>query len=105
MDEELSRHQMQLRIHDLEDQVDVEAETVRLLEAEGLANRDEIANLEAALAACRRIGVAVGILMNAHGVSEAKAFAALRRVSQDSNVKVRDLAVRVIEAGHLPGVV
>jgi len=105
MGEESSQKQLLLRIHDLEDRLDVDVETIKLLEAEGLANRDEITQLKTALTACRQIGAAIGILMNAHGVNEAKAFAALCRVSQDSNIKVRDLALRVIEERKLPGVV
>jgi GAF domain-containing protein len=49
-----------------------------------------------------RIGVAQGILMQRYDVSEEAAFSMLQRYSNATNIKVRDLAVRVIQRRDLP---
>ena len=72
---------------------------LRLDEAEA-----EALHLKRALDHSRDIGAAVGILMARHQMTQEQALAALRRVSQDSNVKLYDLALDVIETGELsPG--
>lgn len=43
------------------------------------------------------IGKAIGILMEREGVSDEDAFAMLRTASQNSNVKLRDIAAEVVE--------
>ena len=58
--------------------------------------------LRMALEGRKRIGQAQGILMERHGLTEDQAFAVLRRYSQDNNVKLRDLAVHLVETHHLP---
>ena len=52
------------------------------LEAELLAAREKIANLEFALVHSRRIGQAIGILMARHSITETDAFERLRTASQ-----------------------
>lgn len=59
------------------------------------------ANLERALVSSRRIGMALGILMYQHRLTDEQAFALLRRHSQHHHVKVRDLAETVIFTGTL----
>lgn len=59
-------------------------------------------HLAVAVQSNRRIGVAIGILMTQHLVDEEEAFALLRRVSQASNRKLRDVAEQVIHTGELP---
>ena len=44
----------------------------------------------------RRIGMAMGIVMNQRQVDEAHAFDVLRRTSQNTNRKLRDIAEDVI---------
>ena len=44
----------------------------------------------------RRIGMAMGIVMNQRQVDEAHAFDVLRRISQNTNRKLRDVAEDVI---------
>ncbi|HEY8307856.1 MAG TPA: ANTAR domain-containing protein [Lapillicoccus sp.] len=56
----------------------------------------EVAQLRAALVSNRRISMAVGIVMRDQNVDEDQAFAYLRRSSQDSNRKLRDVAEDVI---------
>jgi hypothetical protein len=59
------------------------------------------ANLDKALASNRWIGMAIGILMARHGLTEDQAFAALRRQSSRGNVRLLTLAERVLYAGEL----
>ena len=65
--------------------------------------REQISGLQIALRSCRRIGIAVGILMAIHRVTDDSAADMLKKFSQEHNVKVRDLAETVILTGDLPG--
>lgn len=58
-------------------------------------------NLEVALESSRVIGMAMGILMSSKLLTADQAFDSLRRVSQDSNRKLRDVALDVTETGML----
>ncbi|MGW2297730.1 GAF and ANTAR domain-containing protein [Streptomyces violaceorubidus] len=60
------------------------------------------AQLQEAIGTRHTIGEAMGILMGRHRLTEDQAFAALRRYSQDHNVKLRDVAARVCERGTMP---
>lgn len=60
------------------------------------------ANLEIALESSRVIGMAIGIIMSRQLLTAEQAFDALRRTSQESNRKLRDLALEVTETGALP---
>jgi hypothetical protein len=70
---------------------------VALAEAENQAE-----HLEVALATNRQIGVAIGVLMAYHKVTEEHAFALLRNASQQLHQKLRDVAAEVVETGALP---
>lgn len=59
-------------------------------------------NLEIALESSRVIGMAMGILMASRLCTADQAFDALRRVSQETNRKLRDVALDVTETGALP---
>lgn len=61
----------------------------------------EIENLETALASSRDIGTAIGIVMWSYKIDQASAWDLLRKRSQRTNVKVRDLATHLIETGTL----
>ncbi|MGO4598924.1 ANTAR domain-containing protein [Terrabacter sp. 2RAF25] len=63
---------------------------------------DQAAHLKEALASNRRIGMAIGILMNVHKVDEDEAFALLRATSQNLNLKLRTVADDVARTGTLP---
>jgi GAF domain-containing protein len=65
-----------------------------------VAKREE--GLRLAIDARHLIGQAQGILMERYGLSADKAFAVLRRYSQDNNVKLRIVAERIIETRRLP---
>jgi GAF domain-containing protein len=80
---------------------DAEAETIgAVLAAHAaaaiLASRQE-QQLESALSTRDRIGQAKGIIMERYGVDDVRAFDMLRRLSQDSNTRLIDVAQRVIE--------
>ena len=58
-------------------------------------------HLEKALASNRRIGMAIGILMARRQLTEEQAFDCLRVESQRRNVKLREIAERVIYTGDI----
>ena len=55
-------------------------------------------NLLQAMTSRQRIGVAVGIVMERYGLDEQRAFQYLARVSQNSNVKLREIADEVVDS-------
>ncbi|MDQ7993012.1 MAG: ANTAR domain-containing protein [Propionicimonas sp.] len=63
---------------------------------------DREANLQQAVDSHRLIGQATGILVERHRVTPSEAFARLRDASQQRNLKLRELASRVIETGLEP---
>ena len=64
--------------------------------------RQHAQHLEEALRSNREIAMAMGVLMGRGGMTEVEAFTQLRRASQYLNVKVREVAARVVETGSLP---
>ncbi len=69
-----------------------------VLHANQLRAQHELSeHLQAALESRDLIGQAKGLLMSAHGISAEEAFAMLRSMSQHANVKLRDVAARIIE--------
>ncbi|HET6210280.1 MAG TPA: GAF and ANTAR domain-containing protein [Jatrophihabitans sp.] len=67
----------------------------------GGRHRDQAANLQQALQSSREIGVAVGILMSRHRITQQESFDLLRIASQHTHRKLRDLALEVGEIGML----
>ena len=63
--------------------------------------RNRVSHLERALGSNRRIGMAMGILMARHKVTEDQAFDLLRIASQNSNRKLADVAADVVDTGTL----
>ena len=59
--------------------------------------------MEAAVDARKLVGQAMGILMERYGVDADRAFSILRRYSQDTNTKLRDVAQELIDTRRLPG--
>jgi AmiR/NasT family two-component response regulator len=63
-----------------------------------------VQQLQTALASRAEIEQAKGVLMARSRVSPDEAFGILRRMSQEENVKLRDIAIRVISrAAMSPG--
>jgi GAF domain-containing protein len=80
---------------------DAEAETIgAVLAAHAaaaiMASRQE-QQLESALSTRDRIGQAKGIIMERYGVDDVRAFDMMRRLSQDSNTRLIEIAQRVID--------
>src|SRR5690242_19492897 len=63
--------------------------------------RERIGHLETALATNRRIGIAIGIVMVRHQLTDEQALELLREQSQVRNKKLRDLAEEVVYTGTL----
>jgi hypothetical protein len=63
---------------------------------------EKVRNLEFALATNRRIGMAIGVLMNSEMITEDAAFELLREASQLDKLKLRDVAEHVLLTGTLP---
>jgi hypothetical protein len=59
-------------------------------------------NLNRAVAARHRVGLAQGILMTRRQLTADQAFTLLKRESQNTHVKLRTIAQRVIQTGDLP---
>lgn len=76
--------------------VDVSAIRRRLADAQ-----QRIAHLEHALRSNRRIGMALGVLMARHQMTEEQAFDVLRLQSSRRNVKLAALAEEVVYTGGL----
>ncbi|MCK0172742.1 MULTISPECIES: GAF and ANTAR domain-containing protein [Mycobacteriaceae] len=80
---------------------DTEAETIGMVlaahaAAAVLASRQG-AQLESALSTRDRIGQAKGIIMERYKVDDVQAFEMMRRLSQDSNTRLVDIAQQVID--------
>lgn len=63
---------------------------------------DRQVHLERAIESHRLVGQAVGILVERHKFTPGRAFQELRRASQERNIRLRDIAERVIESGQEP---
>jgi PAS domain S-box-containing protein len=63
---------------------------------------DKQANLEQAMISHRLVGQAVGILVERHRILPIEAFDRLKQASQNRNLKLHDVATRVIETGAEP---
>lgn len=63
---------------------------------------DRARNLEIALMTNRKIGMAIGVLMARNSITDEEAFSLLRKSSQHSHHKLRDVAEYVSMAGELP---
>ena len=68
-----------------------------------LAAWDTADDLALGLASRSVIGQAQGILMERFSLDADRAFQVLRRYSQDGNVKLVEVARRVVQTGALPG--
>jgi hypothetical protein len=65
--------------------------------AVALAYARHVANLESAIKTRQLVGQAVGIMMERHQLDDARAFAFLARLSSHENIKLRDIAQRIVD--------
>lgn len=63
---------------------------------------DQVQNLQVSLASSRRIGLALGIIVERLRVTDDMAFDLLKAASQRANVKLRDVAEHIVLTGALP---
>jgi len=63
---------------------------------------DRQTHLTDAIESHRLIGQAVGILVERHKILPSRAFDRLRQASQTRNIKLREVAIDVIETGSDP---
>jgi hypothetical protein len=63
--------------------------------------QDRAEHLDQALASSREIGMAMGILMAHYRCTQDQAFLMLRTASHRLNIKLREVAARVVEIGEL----
>jgi hypothetical protein len=64
--------------------------------AVALAYARHVVNLENAIKTRQLVGQAVGIMMERHQLDDARAFAFLARLSSHENIKLRDIAERIV---------
>lgn len=67
-----------------------------------VASARQEATMAAAIDARKLVGQAMGILMERFAVDDTQAFAILKRYSQDTNTKLRDVAQQLIDTRRLP---
>jgi len=67
----------------------------------GAQAQQQIDTLRQAQQSNREIGMAMGVLMSRHGLTQDQAFALLRTASQHSHRKLRDIASDVVHTGLL----
>jgi len=67
-----------------------------------LAGAQEVENLEKALVGRTVIGQATGILMERFGLTSDRAFGLLSKISQNKNLKLRQLAEQIVQTRAVP---
>ena len=65
---------------------------------------DELAHLRIAMRSRAVIEQAKGILMERYKITDDRAFAVLTRASQQSNIKLREVADQLVRSGSLPAI-
>jgi GAF domain-containing protein len=68
-----------------------------------VADARQQATMAEAVDARKLVGQAMGILMERYGIDDTKAFSVLRRYSQQTNTKLRTVALELIVSRTLPG--
>jgi GAF domain-containing protein len=85
---------------------DADVDEVQVLAAQvalALSAARQLEGLRVGMEGRTVIGQAQGILMERYKVSADAAFQVLSRTSQDTNVRLRDVAVRLVATGETPG--
>ncbi|HEU5270290.1 MAG TPA: GAF and ANTAR domain-containing protein [Jatrophihabitans sp.] len=68
---------------------------------DGAQASEQVANLTVAQESNREIGMAMGVLMSRHRLTQSQAFDLLRMASQHSHRKLREIASDVVQTGML----
>jgi transcriptional regulator with GAF, ATPase, and Fis domain len=82
---------------------DAKAPRLATYGAVAIASAKQRQSLVEAVESSQRIGQAVGILRERYTIDDGRAFEILKRYSQDSNTKLRDVAAHLLDTGQLPG--
>ena len=88
------------RSDDIEARARVDRDMIAELHRDGVLSREHAAQMEVALKSSRTIGAAIGLIMASRQVGEDEAFTILKRASQDSNRKLRDLAADLVDSAR-----
>ena len=80
----------------------VQGQTIAALAAVALARSINDEQLASALETRTTIGQAIGIVMERYQLDADHAFSALRRISSQDNLKLRDLAAQVVATREVP---
>lgn len=94
-----------LRIDDLEAHVDIDRQMILELHDAGALNLDQVEQLQTALRTSRIIGQAIGIVMTRRFVTQDEAFTLLRRASNNTNRKLREIAEDIVSTGDAAALV
>ncbi|MGY4769802.1 ANTAR domain-containing protein (plasmid) [Kribbella sp. CWNU-51] len=84
------------------DAADIRAPRVATYGAIVIAAAQERECLLEAVVAGKLVGQAIGILRERFSIDGSHAFDILKRYSQDSNTKLRDVAQHLLDTGQLP---
>jgi cell division septum initiation protein DivIVA len=94
---------LQKQIDELAAGLEESRDMIAALQAQGVLSAEHDAQLHEALMSSRTIGAAVGIIMATRLATQREAFEILRRASQNSNRKLRDLAEEIVShSGEIP---
>jgi predicted flap endonuclease-1-like 5' DNA nuclease len=94
-----------LRIDDLEAYVDIDPQMILELHEAGVLRQDQVEELQTALRTSRMIGQAIGIIMTRRFVTQGEAFTLLRRASNNTNRKLREIAEDIVVTGDAAALV
>jgi ANTAR domain len=87
------------RIEESKARAEEDRQLIAHLHDEAIVGARLVANLQAALVSPRRIGAAIGILMNSGKITEEAAFDHLVNTSQRENRELRDVCEDVVATG------
>ncbi|WP_176946488.1 ANTAR domain-containing protein [Blastococcus aurantiacus] len=77
-------------------------EEIAQLRKELEVSAQHVAELEQALSSSRRIGIALGIVMERYKLTANQAFDVLKRLSMERQEKLRAVAEHIADTGTLP---
>ena len=86
----------ELRADVLEAQAAADRDMIADLQRDGVLSQEHALQMEQALKSSRTIGAAIGMIMASRQLSEHEAFDVLRKASEGSNRKLRDLAAELV---------
>jgi transcriptional regulator with GAF, ATPase, and Fis domain len=91
------------KVNAFDDEALVTAHIYATHASSALAVLHEVDGLQTALQSRHTIGMAQGLLMHRYGLDEHSSFQVMRRLSSHQNVKLRDIAARVIDEFNRTG--